>query len=521
MKNKQKLISVLLCAALISSMMAGCSKEAAEASSDVKTITVVTETPGTADLALSTKFIGKVEPGESVYVFPKSAGEVIETYYEVGDTVNQGDVLFAMDDTYIQLQVDAAQAQYEATEAQINQQLGSAMDLNILQAKSAYEQASDAFKKLRDTYDDTEDEIDEAIDELSAAMDKLKPAVEAAKDALREAQENYDNAESGNKAEAKEELLEAEDAYEDLKDQYAELQADYKSLKNSEDSTLDSIETNKDTAKIGLDAAAESYEITSGKLREEAAATAAAQLNVVAASMKAAVKQLEDTRVTSPISGVIEMKTIDPHDMTGTSNYAYVVSNKTSMTVTFSVSATAVDAMEVGDEVTVTNGQKEYKGAVTEISTMVDQASGLFKVKASIQDAQDLYTGQTVTLVATTQKADNAMVIPLSAVYYEEGKPYVYINNGGVAAKTFIETGIDDNKFIEVISGITADTLVITTWDTNLMDGAVIASDKPAAQEAADAEAEASTEETAENTAAETEETVTLQTETDSQPAEN
>ncbi len=507
MKNKQRLISVMLCVALTASMLAGCGKKDVQASSDIKTITVVTETPGTADLALSTRFIGKVEPGESVYVFPKSAGEVIETYFEVGDTVNQGDVLFAMDDTYIQLQVDAAQAQYEATEAQINQQLGSTMDLNILQAKSAYEQASDAFKQLRDTYDDTEDDIDDALDVLKDQSSALYDAWQAAEDAVEEAEAD----DSKTSAEIAALKKSAELAHKE----YTSVYSEYKSLKNSEDSTLDSIETSKDSAKIGLDAAAESYEITSGKLREEAAATAAAQLNVVAASMKSAVKQLEDTRVTSPISGVIEMKTIDPHDMTGTSNYAYVVSNKTSMTVTFNVSATAVDAMEVGDEVTVTNGSKDYKGAITEISTMVDQASGLFKVKASVEDAQDLYTGQTVTLIAQTQKADNAMVIPLSAVYYEEGRPYVYVNDGGVAVKTFIETGIDNNEFIEVLSGITSDTLVITTWDTNLMDGAVLASDKPASEQAA---SEETVEETSEET---TEEAVELQTETDSQPAEN
>ena len=494
MKRKQRLVSIALCVCLIAGMMAGCGsgQETEEASGGEAraAISVQTETPSTGSLALSTKFVGTVEPAESVYIFPKSAGEVVGTYFNVGDQVNQGDVLFAMDDTYIQLSVESAQAQYEATEAQIAQQLGSQMDLNILQAKSAYEQAKNAFRQTRDSYDDTEDSIDGGLDSLKKAISYTKPLLDEAKRAYEEAEENYKDAQANGtpdeQATAKEKLLDAKADYTDLQDEYDGYKSEYNKLKSSEDSTLDQLETAKDNAKLGLDTATESFEITSNKVVEEAKASAAAQLNALATSMKTAVKQLEDTRVTSPISGVIEMKAVDVHDMASTSNPAYVVSNKNAMTVTFNVSATAVADMEVGDPVTVTSGSKEYSGAITEVSTMVDQQSGLFKIKASVENAQDLYTGMTVTLSANTQKAENAMIIPLSAVYYDSGKPYVYVNENNVAVKTYIETGIDDNQYIEVLSGLSPSSLIITSWDTNLIDGALLsvnASSTPAVSE--------------------------------------
>lgn len=484
MIRNQKIVSIALCMCLIAGMMAGCGQPEAAQTSGEETraaISVLTETPSTGDLALTTKFVGTIEPGESVYVFPKAAGEVVGTYFNVGDHVNQGDVLFAVDDSYIRLSVEAAQAQYDATEAQINQQLGSQMDLNILQAKSAYEQAKNAFRQTRDSYDDTEDSIDDGLDSLKKAIDATKPLVKDAKDEYDAAKQAYDDlkgdpsSDPGEVANAKEELLDRKAAYDELQSEFNGYKAEYNKMKGSQDSTLDQLETAKDNAKLGMDTAAESFEITSNALLEEAQASAAAQLNALAVSMKSAVKQLQDTRVTSPISGVIEMKAIDVHDIASNSNPAYVVSNKDSMTVTFNVSSTAIAAMEVGDPVTVTSGSKEYSGAITEISTMVDQASGLFKVKASIENAQDLYTGMTVTLSANTQKAENAMIIPLSAVYYDAGKPYVYLNENNVAVKTYIETGIDNNEYIEVLSGLNPSSLVITSWDTNLIDGVPLA----------------------------------------------
>lgn len=497
--RKQKLVSIALCVCLIAGMMAGCGQPETEEVSGGEAraaISVQTETPSTGSLALSTKFVGTVEPAESVYVFPKSSGEVVGTYYNVGDRVNQGDILFVMDDTYIQLSVEAAQAQYEATEAQIAQQLGSQMDLNILQAKSAYEQAKNAFRQTRDSYDDTEDSIDDGLDAYKAAYSAYYQQMQGINEELKQLEKELDDAgDDAEKSRINEEIREKNWEYKEAKSNYDDAYAEYKKLKSSEDSTLDQLETAKDNAKLGLDTATESFEITSNKVVEEAKASATAQLNALATSMKTAVKQLEDTRVTSPISGVIEMKSVDVHDMASSSNPAYVVSNKESMTVTFNVSATAVADMETGDPVTVTSGNKEYAGAITEISTMVDQQSGLFKVKASVENAQDLYTGMTVTLTANTQKAKDAMIIPLSAVYYDAGKPYVYINENNVAVKTYIETGIDDNQYIEVLSGLSPSSLVVTSWDTNLIDGALLAVSESSSPDGEEAPEEAGEEE--------------------------
>ena len=85
-------------------------------------------------------------------------------------------------------------------------------------------------------------------------------------------------------------------------------------------------------------------------------------------------------------------------------------------------------------------------------------------------------------------KAENAMTVPVDAVNYDGGVPFVYCYNNGVAEKTSIEAGIYDSQKMEVKSGLTADSQVITTWSNELVDGAEVILDNgdSASQESTD-----------------------------------
>jgi hypothetical protein len=48
-------------------------------------------------------------------------------------------------------------------------------------------------------------------------------------------------------------------------------------------------------------------------------------------------------------------------------------------------------------------------------------------------------SGVSVKVSACTAKAENALVIPVDSIYYEDQKPYVYLFVEGKAVKTFIE----------------------------------------------------------------------------------
>ena len=89
-----------------------------------------------------------------------------------------------------------------------------------------------------------------------------------------------------------------------------------------------------------------------------------------------------------------------------------------------------------------------------------------------MEDNGSLISGSSVKLYITSDKAENVMTVPVDAVYYSNGEPYVYTYDNGTVHKVTVETGISDDEKMQILSGLSADNEVITTWDPELYEGA-------------------------------------------------
>ena len=136
--------------------------------------------------------------------------------------------------------------------------------------------------------------------------------------------------------------------------------------------------------------------------------------------------QVAFSTITAPISGLVESFNVEVHDNVGTGNVLCVLSGQGTKAVSFNVTERVVKGLKVGDKVKIEKNGSEYDGSITELSSMVDQATGLFKVKASLDGADALATGAMVKLYVVSERAENIMTIPTDAVYYEGGKPMVF-----------------------------------------------------------------------------------------------
>ena len=188
-------IFVLVCAALL---LAGCNEAAKSAdkeTEETKKISVSVENPQRADIEITGDFIGTVSADSTVNVVAKLSGDVTNAYFEVGDYVNAGDLMFTIDDTSAQISMKQAQAALDSsraslgsaqagldaakvsnlyTTAQVTQQWGTA-GTNEMQLANAVNSAkyalTNAFENneaagiqldyIRDQIGDIDDRIDE------------------------------------------------------------------------------------------------------------------------------------------------------------------------------------------------------------------------------------------------------------------------------------------------------------------------------------------------------------------------
>lgn len=244
------------------------------------------------------------------------------------------------------------------------------------------------------------------------------------------------------------------------------------SAKNSMDSAqvqLSEAQSNLNRMQIlysGGDLSDQEYEQYTNSLKSAQLSYESAKLNYE--------KQVEYSTITAPIAGRVESCDVEVYDRISQSEQLCVISGEGDSRITFYVTQRMMRNLNVGDDLTVTKNGTSYKGWITEISSMVDEDTGLFKVKAELENTDELAIGSTVRINLITDRTENAMLIPVDAVYYSEGDAYVYLYEDGVARMTGIEVGLYDSDYAEVLSGLDADDIVVSTWSSNLYEGADI-----------------------------------------------
>ncbi len=493
--NRKRLIAMGIIMTLSMSTVA-CGKK--EEKTEISKVAVEVENPTTGELTNDTTYIGTVEPQQQVYVTPKVSGTVTAAYFEVGDTVKEGDVLFKIDDEAAQLQMKSAEASYSQAEAGVTAATSGSRDLQNYQTERSIQQLKDSLDDAENNIDDLKDNLGDLRDargKLGTAKDQAQAGLEAAtdayygqKDALtqkaNDIQARIDALGEGEDASALEEqkkgveaeldgykkaMEQAQSAVDQLNSQIQSVEASKTQLKSS----ISQIENGKDTIRDNLTTAEQTYSITQNEVYPETDATYAAQLQAASVGVDSAKMQLDFYTVKAPISGVVEAANVKKEDMAAAGNPAYIISNKDSMTVTFNVTEKAKNTMNVGDHVTVERNGETFDGTITEIGTMAGQQTKLFQVKATIPGAGDkLPNGVSVKVSATTEKEDGSTLVPFDALYFSGGDAYVYCVVDNKLVRTSVTVGLMDDDHAIIEDGLDADSLVVSNWSSKLRNGA-------------------------------------------------
>lgn len=509
--NRKKLAAVGLAVTLsVSAAACGGTGEPEEAGAEA--VAVEVQTPRTGELTVDTAYIGTVAPQEQVYVIPKTSGTVTETFFEVGDTVQEGDVLFKIDDEAAQLQMASARAAYESAQAGVTAQNGGARDLQNYQTEEQIRQLKDSLWKTDDQIDEMEDNlgdlrdaggalaamkeqaqagVDQAVAAYAAMEERLRPQIDAVEKKIQETEDKINDLEtagtdtsvleaelvqyqtemgrlSGELAGSKALKDQAQAGLDQINSQIASIDASKTQLKSG----IDQIENSQDTIRDNLNMAEQAYSITQSEIYPQTDAVSAAQLGSAAIGIDSAQMQLDFCTVTSPISGIVESVSVEKNGMAAAGNPAYIISNKESMTVTFHVAEKAKNVLSTGDHVTVEREGTEYDGVITEIGTMTNPQTKLFQVKASVAGAgASLPNGVSVKVYATTERDAGKLILPYDAIYFSAGDAYVYCVENGRIVKTDVTVGLMSDTEAVIEEGLTADSQVVSNWSSKLRNG--------------------------------------------------
>jgi HlyD family secretion protein len=150
MKNKgmHLLISVMVIAAIA---ISGCWLKKAKggkpgmALKRDRTVAVTTTQVARTTMQRGITLNGKVKPVLEAEISAKVSGKVSQIYFELGQTVKKGDILFKLDDRDLRLELEAAEAALNVTR--------TSLDSSLLTAKTNYEDAKRHYERLKRLYD--------------------------------------------------------------------------------------------------------------------------------------------------------------------------------------------------------------------------------------------------------------------------------------------------------------------------------------------------------------------------------
>ena len=127
-------------------------------------ILVETTSPLVENIELDGDFIGSVESEDEITVVAKVGGDVTAAYFEEGDRVNEGDLLFTIDDASAQILMAQAQASLESANASV---ASAGASLASAGASVASAQANVSLNELNLLY--TQEQIKQSLGQIGRA----------------------------------------------------------------------------------------------------------------------------------------------------------------------------------------------------------------------------------------------------------------------------------------------------------------------------------------------------------------
>ena len=220
----------------------------------------------------------------------------------------------------------------------------------------------------------------------------------------------------------------------------------------------------------------------SGDISAQDFEAADAQAKAAEAQVKAAKlnydTQVEFATITAPADGVLQNSILVKDAMIPQGTQIASLMGKGKQQLVFSVTEELMKNLSLGQDVKVEKGQEQYSGSITEISGVMNAQTGLFIVKANLENSS-LPEGSRVKLTVTKDSRKQVNLLPLSVIYYDNGSPYVYILEKGegenvTIKKQFVELGLQGEEKVEILSGLSEKDLVVSSWNNEMYDGAKV-----------------------------------------------
>jgi len=215
-----------------------------------------------------------------------------------------------------------------------------------------------------------------------------------------------------------------------------------------------------------------------------------AQYESSKAALSQSMENLDNTKITSPVNGVVLSRNIAEGDVATTGQAAFEVANLVGFETRVFLPLQDWEQVQVGQPVTMSLSSRESdiaEGVVSRKSAQLDETTGLGEVVITLTESRgSVYQGARLQSRIVLETRENTIVIPRSAlvekvdtyiepetgtIELERSYSAFVVQGDTVAARRELDLGIEQGDRIEILSGLNEGDRLIITGQNNLEDG--------------------------------------------------
>jgi len=300
------------------------------------------------------------------------------------------------------------------------------------------------------------EEIRAQVHQAEAALEKAKAALTGTRSQILQAETNYKNAKAN---------------FENAEKEYQRMRFLYEQGVVSEQQ-FNSVEMQYRVAESNFQAAEQQLEIT----KKTAYELAVSDVRQAEANLSLARTRLENTVIKSPIDGIVSVRNIDPGEMASPGVPVVTVVDMDVVVARAGITERDVNRLKEGQQVSVIVGAAPggpFKGKISSLSPAADSQSGnTYELEVDITNGDHIIKpGMSATIVAVVEEVNDVLSVPIGSVVERGGRTVAFVVKNEKAVIRRVITGLKDDHFIEIKSGLSEGDKVVAAGQHILNDG--------------------------------------------------
>lgn len=197
------------------------------------------------------------------------------------------------------------------------------------------------------------------------------------------------------------------------------------------------------------------------------------QVKQAEASLAIARKNLADAKVTAPISGFVSARTAEPGEQMSVGRGVLRIDDLSVVEAAAFLPAQYYPDV-VPNQTTfrlVVAGREAGQHVATYRSPTINPVLRTFEIKGRVEDAGELAVPGSMADLTIVFESRQGLGVPSAAVLIRNDKPTVFVAQEGKAVLREVQTGLQNDGWTEILSGLAAGEQVVAEGQTQLRDG--------------------------------------------------